>query len=54
MRMTHVRPMEVDDQHDMFGTEYRVRDVSLRTKRRALRQKQQQHCPEIAAAREGL
>uniref|UniRef100_A0AAV1V7T7 Uncharacterized protein n=1 Tax=Peronospora matthiolae TaxID=2874970 RepID=A0AAV1V7T7_9STRA len=38
MRMTHVRPMEVDDLHDMLGTESRVRDASVRTERRALRQ----------------
>ena len=38
MRMTHVRPMEVDDLHDVFGTESRVCNASVRTERRALPQ----------------
>ena len=54
MRMTHVRPMEVDDLHDVFGTESRVSNASVRTERRALRQEQQQHFQQLAAAREGL
>ena len=30
-RITHVRPMEVDDPHDVFDTESRVRNASVRT-----------------------
>uniref|UniRef100_A0AAV1UGB1 Uncharacterized protein n=1 Tax=Peronospora matthiolae TaxID=2874970 RepID=A0AAV1UGB1_9STRA len=54
MRMTHVRPMEVDDLHDVFGTESRVRNASVRTERRVLRKEQQQHFQQLASAREGL
>ena len=46
--------MEVDDLHNVFGTESRVRNVSVRTERRALRQEQQQHLHQLAAAREGM
>uniref|UniRef100_A0AAV1UMB7 Uncharacterized protein n=1 Tax=Peronospora matthiolae TaxID=2874970 RepID=A0AAV1UMB7_9STRA len=55
MQMTHVRPMEVDDLHDVFKTESIVRSASVGTERRALRQvQQQQHFRKIAGAREGL
>ena len=54
MHMTHVRPLEVDDLHDVFGTDSRVRDASFRTERRALRRHQQQHYHEFVAARDGL
>ena len=33
MRMTHVRPIEVNDLHDVLGTESRVRNASVRTER---------------------
>uniref|UniRef100_A0AAV1U4D2 Uncharacterized protein n=1 Tax=Peronospora matthiolae TaxID=2874970 RepID=A0AAV1U4D2_9STRA len=42
MQMTHVRHVEVDDLHDIFGTESRVRSASVGTEKRALRLVQQQ------------
>ena len=46
--------MEVDDLHDVFGTESRVRNASVKTERRVLRQEQQQHYLNFAAVHEGL
>uniref|UniRef100_A0AAV1V3E1 Uncharacterized protein n=1 Tax=Peronospora matthiolae TaxID=2874970 RepID=A0AAV1V3E1_9STRA len=54
MRTTNLRPTEVDDLHDVFRTESRLRNASFRAKRRALRQEQQQNLQQLAGAREGL
>jgi hypothetical protein len=54
VRQARPGPMEVDDLADMFGVESRIRENSLRTERRALRQERQQHYGEYAAAQERL